>query len=111
MTLVAICSAVGPPSAIGFQSMVSMSHMKVLVYPAEAAAWITSPLIDPYGGRQYGAGAWPVWVVRMAAASVSSRRMKSAVGVTPAQGDELGEPPPPRTRSQWCMVWLPISNS
>ena len=31
ITLAAIYAAVGPPSAIGFQSIVSMSHMKVLV--------------------------------------------------------------------------------
>jgi lipopolysaccharide export LptBFGC system permease protein LptF len=31
MTLAAICSAVGPPSLIGFQSMLSMSHRKAFV--------------------------------------------------------------------------------
>ena len=31
ITFAAICSAVGPPSLIGFQSMLSMSHRKALV--------------------------------------------------------------------------------
>ena len=31
---------------------VSTSHMKVLVYPTDAAALMTASLIEPYGGRQ-----------------------------------------------------------
>jgi hypothetical protein len=36
-TLDAICAAVGPPSEIGRQSIVSIDHMIVFVYPAPAA--------------------------------------------------------------------------
>src|SRR5688500_19275121 len=88
-----------------------MSHMKVFVYPTDAAAAMTPSDIEPYGGRQYGCGVWPVPAARMPSASVSSFRMRSALNGPPAHGPVDGEPPPPRTRSQWYIVWLAISNS
>ena len=69
-------------------------------------AWLT----DPYGGRQYGTGLWPVPSRRIASASVISLRMRLASN-DPTHGAVVGEPPPPRARSQWYIVWLAISNS
>src|SRR5918999_804049 len=87
-----------------------MSHRNVFVYPAAAAASVTVWLTDPYGGRQYGRGFCPVPARRMASASVSSARIRAASN-EPVQGAVVGEPPPPRARSQWYIVWFAISNS
>jgi hypothetical protein len=46
----------------------------------------------------------------MASASASSLRIRSALN-DPLQGAVVGDPPPPRTRSQWYIVWFAISNS
>ena len=70
---------------------------------------MTAGLVEPYGGRQYGRGSWPVPARRIASASPSSLRMRSALNGPPAHGWVDGEPPPPRARSQWYIVWFAIS--
>src|SRR3970282_965289 len=53
-TLLTMSSAVGPPSATGRQSMVSMSHMMVLWEPAEATPEPTAAFRAPVGRTEVG---------------------------------------------------------
>src|SRR5688500_19242217 len=109
-TLRVIERAVGPPWPIGFQSIVSMSQSTCFVQPTSAAHVRTVEFETPYGARHNGLVGMSVYSRIQVSPSASSFLTSPSVGLGLSVLQKVasvppGAPPPPRTRSQWLIVW------